>query len=92
MLKLCVHYRLAFIEVDIKPIINISFVCEKNQGAAVGTKKIFLVLSFCKCCVRERIERIFLCYYSLVQRAYWVYLGFGLVRVFSCHLCNLPIL
>jgi hypothetical protein len=30
MLKLCVHYRLAFIEVDIKPIINISFVREKK--------------------------------------------------------------
>jgi hypothetical protein len=65
----------------------------KEVEAAVGTKEeIFSVLSFCKCYVRERIERIFLWYYSLVQKAYWMYLGFGFVRVFSCHLCNLPIL
>ena len=65
---------------------------KKIRSSSRNKRRDFLVLSFCKCCVRERIERIFLYYYSLVQRAYWVYLGFGFVRVFSCHLCNLPIL
>jgi hypothetical protein len=79
---------MAFIEVDIKPIINISFVGEKNKKQQQEQKKRFSQCcpSVSKCCVRERIERIFLWYYSLVRRAYWVYLEFGFVRVFSCHL------
>ena len=39
MLKLCVHYRLAFIEVDIKPIINISFVREKKIRSSSRNKE-----------------------------------------------------
>ena len=59
MLKLCVHFRLAYIEFDIKPIINISFVHEKIRSSSRNKEKeIFSVLSFCKCCVRKRIEYI----------------------------------
>ena len=45
MLKLCVHYWLAFIEVDIKPIINISFVREKKiRNSSRNKEDIFSVV------------------------------------------------
>ena len=56
-----------FIEVDIKPIINIiniSFVCEKKEKQQLKQKKRFS--QFCpsvSAVLRKRIEKIFLWYY-----------------------------
>ena len=42
--------------------------------ASRNKRRDFLVLSFCKCCVRERIERIFLWYYSLDRNTFLVHI------------------
>ena len=55
----------------------------KEGEAAVETKEeIFSVLSFCKCCVRKRIERIFLWYFFSTK---------SLLGVFGVWVCELQL-